>query len=102
MSDRGFTIQDLCREKGIYLNSPKEKDQDQFSEKDIQKNFNIASTRIHGKRFTWRVHNFTFLKIRLLKIFNNTCSMNRMNLLGSTWQMLCHIVNITLPPIILF
>ena len=31
MTDRGFSIQDLCAEKGVSLNRPKQKDQDQFS-----------------------------------------------------------------------
>ena len=31
MTDRGFSIQDLCAEKGVSLNLPKQKDQDQFS-----------------------------------------------------------------------
>ena len=91
MSDKGFAIQELCTEKGIFLNRPKQKDSDQFLEKDVQKNFDIASTRIHVERFIGRVRNFNIL--------NNIWPMNRIDLLSSTWQMLCHIVNITMPPV---
>ena len=91
MSDKGFAIQGLCTKKGIFLNRPKQKDQDQFLEKDVQKNFDIASTRIHLERFIGRVRNFNIL--------NNIWPMNRTELLSSTGQMLCHIVNITMPPV---
>ena len=94
MSLRVFAIQDLCTEKGIYLNRPnrpKQKDQDKFLEKDIQNNFYIASTKIHVEHFISRVRNF--------EILCNAWFMNGIDLLSSTWQMLCHIVNITMPPI---
>ena len=91
MSDRGFAIQDLCAIKGVYLNRPKQKDLDQFKQSDIQQNFDIASTRIHVERFIGRVRDWSIL--------NNVWPLTRMDLLSSTWQMLCHIVNITMPPI---
>ena len=47
MSDRGFSIQELCAIKGVALNRPKQKDCDQFSQKDVALNFDIAATRIH-------------------------------------------------------
>ena len=75
MSDRGFAIQDLCAIKGITLNRPKQKDGEQFNQPDIKRNFDIAATRIHVERFIGR------------------------DLLSSTWQTLCHIVNIIMPPI---
>ena len=91
MSDRGFAIQDICAVKGVFLNRPKQKDQDQFTEAEVKKIFDIAATRIHVERFIGRVRDW--------RILNNVWPLNQMDLLGSTWQMLCHLVNITMPPI---
>ena len=92
MTNRGFSIQDLCAIKGISLNQPKQKDGDQFSQRDIPKNFDIAATRIHVERYIGRVPD--------LKILNNVWALNRMDLLSSTWQVLWHTVNITMPPMV--
>ena len=54
-SDRGFSIQELCAVKGITLNRPKQKENDQFAGRDIATNFDIAATRIHVERFIGRV-----------------------------------------------
>ncbi|XP_066935149.1 uncharacterized protein [Clytia hemisphaerica] len=91
MSDKGFAIQDLCSIKGIYLNRPKQKENDQFEQSDIKSNFDIASTRIHVERFIGRVRDWTIL--------NNTWPLTKMDILCPTWQTLCHVVNLTLPPI---
>ena len=91
MSDRGFAIQDLCAIKGITLNRPKQKDGEQFNQPDIKRNFDIAATRIHVERFIGRV--------RCWKILNQIWPLKQMDLLSSTWQTLCHIVNIIMPPI---
>ena len=91
MSDRGFSIQELCAIKGIALNRPKQKDSDQFSQKDVASNFDIAATRIHVERFIRRVRNWTIL--------NKVWPLNQIDLLSSTWQMLCHVVNLTMAPI---
>ena len=91
MTDKGFAIQDLCAIKGVTLNRPKQKQSDQFSQGDIQQNFNIASTRIHVERFIGRVRNW--------RILNNIWPMNRIDLLSSTWNMLCHTINLVMLPI---
>ena len=91
LSDRGFAIQELCSITGVFLNRPKQKESDQFKQNEVQQNFDIASTRIHVERFIGRVRDW--------RILNNVWPLNRMDLLSSTWQMLCHIVNITMPPI---
>ena len=91
MTDKGFSIQDLCAIKGVTLNRPKQKEADQFSQPDIMRNFNIASTRIHVERYIGRVRNW--------KILNNIWPMNRIDLLSFTWQMLCHTVNLVFPAI---
>ncbi len=91
MTDRGFSIQDLCAEKGVALNRPKQKENDQFSSIETQRNFDIASTRIHVERFIGRVRNW--------KILNEIWPLNRIDMLTSTWQTICHVVNLTCPPI---
>ena len=91
MSDRGFAIQEYCAEKGITLNRPKQKDSDQFSEVDVARNFDIAATRIHVERFIGRIRDWG--------IMNTVWPINQMDILSSTWQMLAHIVNLTMSPI---
>ena len=91
MSDRGFSIQEYCTVKGITLNRPKQKENDQFDQSDVAANFDIAATRIHVERFIGRVRDWAIL--------NAVWPLNQMDLLSSTWQMLCQIVNITQPPI---
>lgn len=91
MSDRGFSVQDHCSIKGVFLNRPAQKDTDQFSPADVAANFDIASTRIHVERFIGRVRDWSIL--------NAVWPLQRMDLLSSTWQVLCHIVNLTMLPI---
>ena len=91
MTDKGFSIQDLCAIKGVTLKRPKQKQSDQFSQADIQTNFDIAYTRIHVEKFIGRVRDW--------RILNNIWPMNRIDLLSSTCIMLCHTVNLVLPPI---
>ncbi|XP_065658111.1 uncharacterized protein LOC136082624 [Hydra vulgaris] len=91
MSDRGFSIQDFCATKGITLNRPKQKDSNQFFQVDVARNFDIASTCIHVERYIGRIRDWG--------IMNTVWPINRMDLLSSTWQMLAHIVNLTMPPI---
>ena len=91
MSDRGFAVQELCSIRGIFLNRPKQKDEDQFSQQEVHRNFDIASTRIHVERFIARVRDW--------RILNKVWPMNQMDLLSPVWQMLCHVVNLVLPPI---
>ena len=93
MTDRGFAIQDLCAIKGVSLNRPKQKDSESnnFKMGEIHRNFNIAAARIHVERYIGRVRNW--------RILNQIWPMNRTDLLTSTWQVLCHTVNLVFPPI---
>ena len=91
MSDRGFSIQEFCASKSITLNRPKQKESNQFAEVDVASNFDIAATRIHVERYIGR--------IRCWGIMNCVWPINRMDILSSTWQMIGHIVNLTMPPI---
>ena len=47
MSDRGFSIHDLCSVKGITLNRPKKGMTISINLRQQARNFNIAVTRIH-------------------------------------------------------
>ena len=91
MSGRGFSIQELCASRGITLNRPKQKDNDQFMEVDVVTNINIAATCIHVEQFIERVRDWRILK--------SVWPINRMGILSSTWQTLAHIVNLINPPI---
>ena len=91
MGARGFAVQDLCALKGIHLNRPVQKMSDQFTQAEVASNFNIASTRIHVERFIGRVREWSIL--------NAVWPIQRMDLISSTWQALCHNVNLTMPPI---
>ena len=90
MADRGFSVQDYCSVKGVYLNRPAQKDSDQFSQSDVASNFDIASARIHVERFIGRARDWSIL--------NAVWPLQRMDLLSSTWQEICHIVNLTMSP----
>ena len=61
MADRGFAVQDLCALKGVHLNRPAQKMPDQFTPAEVASNFDIASTRIHVKRFIGRVREWSIL-----------------------------------------
>ena len=91
MSDRRFSIQELCIVRGVTFNKPKQKENDQFAERDAATNFDIAATRIHVERFIGRVCTWGIL--------NSVCPINRIDTLSS-WQTLVHIVNLTIPPLI--
>ncbi|XP_065645521.1 uncharacterized protein LOC136075992 [Hydra vulgaris] len=69
MADRGFSIQDLCASKGIYLNRPSQKSSHQFPQADVAGNFNIASTRIHVERFIGCVRDWSILNLHFRRTF---------------------------------
>ena len=76
MSEHGFSIQELCAVRGMTLNRPKQKENNQFAERDIATNFDIAATRIHVERFTGRVCNWGIL--------NSIWPINKIDILSST------------------
>ena len=61
MHDCGYSIQNLCASRGITLNIPKQKENDQFMEVDVATNFDITATRIHVERFIRRVRDWDIL-----------------------------------------
>ena len=91
MADKGFSIQEYSCGKGVYLNRPAQKTRPQFLESEVAENFDIAATRIHVERYIGRVRNWSIL--------NAVWPLQRMDLLSSTWQVLCHLVNFTMDPI---
>ena len=91
IADRGFSVQEHCAVKGVFLNRPAQKNTDQFCNSDVAANFDIASCRIHVERFIGRVRDWTVLYA--------VWPLQRIDLLSSMWQSLCHVVNITCPPI---
>ena len=91
MSLHGFSIQDFCAIKGVSLNRPKQKECDQFAQIDVAKNFDIPATRIHVERFIGRMRDWG--------VMNTVRPINQIDILSSTWQMLGHIVNLTVLPI---
>ena len=44
MSDRRFSIQELCAVRGVTFSKLKQKENDQFAERDAAINFDIAAT----------------------------------------------------------
>ena len=61
MADRGFTIADLLDAKGVKLNIPPMKVNDQLSETELITTRRIAALRIHVERAIGRVNNFKIL-----------------------------------------
>ena len=61
MTDRGFTIQDICAEKGLYHFAPPMLQAEQMSVKECAKTFDIAHLRIHIERFSGRMRNWPIL-----------------------------------------
>ena len=79
MADRGFTIRDLLKEKGISLNIPPFMDgKRQFSAEEIRSGRGIASLRIHVERVIGRIKNFAILKstlpITMIRLANQIVS----------------------------
>ena len=60
MSDRGFSIQEFCANRGIILSRPKQKQNDQFMEADVATNFDFAATCIHVEQFEGRIRDWYF------------------------------------------
>ncbi len=63
LADRGFTIEDLVREKGAKLIVPPFlKGRKQFTQDEVQETKIIAKARIHIERFNERLKKFKFLQ----------------------------------------
>ena len=62
MADKGFTIADLLAAKGVSLNIPPMKTQNQFTEKELVETRRIASVRIHVEKAIRRIKAFQILE----------------------------------------
>ena len=63
MADKGFTIADLLAARGVSLNIPPMKTQDQFAEQELLATRRIASIRIHVERVIKRIKAFKILEV---------------------------------------
>ena len=61
MADKGFTIADLTEQRGVTLNIPPFKHDNQFTERELLTTRRIASLRIHVERAIGRIKNFKIL-----------------------------------------
>ena len=63
MADKGFTIADLLAARGVSLNIPPMKTQDQFTEQELLATRRVASIRIHVERAIKRIKAFKILEV---------------------------------------
>jgi len=85
-----FAITDLCLEKGLHHNRPPMKFNQQYDENDVNLNFDIATLRIYNENSIGRIRDWSIL---------NACwPAGRVDLLGTCWIALAHIVNLTKHP----
>lgn len=91
LTDKGFGIEDLCHSKGLLHNRPPMKINSQYDESEVSKNFDIATLRIYNENFIGRIRDWSIL---------NACwPKNRFDLLGCTYKVFAHIVNMFFDPI---
>ena len=65
MADKGFTRADLTEQRGVILNIPPKKHDDQFTETELLTTRRIASLRIHIERAIGKIKNLKILNDRL-------------------------------------
>ena len=90
MTDKGFVITDLCHEKGLHHNRPPMKFNQQYDENEVNLNFEIATLRIYNENAIGRIRDWSIL--------NAFWPAGRVDLLGTCWIALAHIVNLTKHP----
>ena len=77
MLGRGFSVQEHCAFKGVFLNYPAQKITKQFCSVEITSNFDVAACRIHNKNFIGCVRDWSILNsvssIQRLKILSSVC-----------------------------
>ena len=90
MTDKGFAISDLCHEKGLHHNIASMKFTNQYDHDKIL-NFDIATLRIYNENAHGRIRDWSIL---------NACwPAGQVDLLGTCWVALVHVVNLTKKPV---
>ncbi|XP_055999749.1 uncharacterized protein LOC125663999 [Ostrea edulis] len=90
MADKGFTITDLLKQRGCYLNIPPFLRNDhQFAVEDVYNTQEIAQLRIHVERSIGRVKNF--------HIFDGVLPLSMIPLVSKLFQVCCWLSNLDVP-----
>ena len=87
MTDRRFTIQNICAKKGLYHYAPPMLQGEQMSVTECAKTFDIAHLRIHVERFIGRMRNW--------HILSQVWPMNQYDLINPTWKFIGFLVNMS-------
>lgn len=79
MADRGFTVQDILKEKGVSMNIPPFLNgRTQLPEEELQHGRHIASLRIHVERAIGRIKNYGILSgvfpLTMIRLANHIVS----------------------------
>lgn len=86
ITDKGFDIGDMLRDKGIGLNMPPFlHDSGQFSAQQVQATKQIAKLQIHVERAIWRIKEF--------HIFDSHIPLNLMGTINQIYTVVCLLVN---------
>ena len=91
MADKGFNVADLLECRGVTLNVPPRKNNDQLTNSELIETRRIASLRIHVER--------AFKRVKVFKILNNIP--NNMAGLSSEIFFTCAILTNFQPPLVI-
>ena len=88
MADKGFDIADDLEKRGVSLNMPPFlRDQDQFTEDQVQSTRSIAAVRVHVERVVRKVKEFEILR--------NIIPVSLWPMLDRIWTVCTHLANFT-------
>ncbi len=86
MADKGFTVENLLKKKGVALNIPPFlEDKGQFSTEEIEKTETIASLRIHVERVIRRIKEH--------HLFDSVIPMTMVGSINQVWAVACMLSN---------
>ena len=87
MTDRGFTIQDMCGKKGLYHYAPPMLQGEHLSVTECDKTYDIAHLCKHVERFIKGMRN--------LQILSQVWPMNRYDIINPAWKFIGFLVNMS-------
>ena len=91
LTDKEFGIEELYHSKGLLHNRPPLKFDAQYEERDICKNFAVATLRIYNENYKGRMRDWAIL---------NACwPKSRCDILGFVYKVFAHFVNMLFVPI---